>query len=165
MNRQNPSRKFPDCVRDGKSRSDGFIEEEDIFRHGCHIAPIGTEDLTDLAENSLLIRHLMSEDFFHVDSFPDARFELKECQVLAEAFPGSPNCSIKGSLTIKGTTNEVIVPAMVVPDNGEGIRAQACFDIDRTEWNIAYGSGKLFEKLGRHLVNDTVSLELYITAR
>lgn len=126
---------------------------------------IKDDDLTDPAENSLLISHLMSEDFFHVDRFPDARFELTEGQILADAFPGSPNCLIKGSLTIKGVTNEVVLPAMVVPDNGQGIRAQACFDIDRTEWNIAYGSGKLFEKLGRHLVNDTVSLELHITAR
>ena len=43
--------------------------------------------------------------------------------------------------------------------------AQAAFDIDRTDWNISYGSGKLFEKLGMHLVNDRIDIELFFVAR
>jgi polyisoprenoid-binding protein YceI/rhodanese-related sulfurtransferase len=126
---------------------------------------IKNSDLQDQEENSLLIRHLKSEDFFDVESFPTATFALLECGVLVGATPGSPNYFIKGQLTLKDVTKEVSIPANIVPGENGCIRAQACFDIDRTEWNIAYGSGKLFEKLGMHLVNDTISLELFITAR
>jgi polyisoprenoid-binding protein YceI/rhodanese-related sulfurtransferase len=122
-------------------------------------------DLTDQDLNRLLIRHLMSDDFFDVEHFPTAGFEIIRCGVEKGATPGSPNYLLKGVLTIKGTAKEVTVPAMIAPGEGGSIQAQACFSIDRTEWNIAYGSGKLFEKLGMHLVNDTISLELYITAR
>jgi len=40
------------------------------------------------------------------------------------------------------------------------IAADEHFDIDRTGWNLLYGSGKFYEKLGKHLVNDAVSLAL-----
>jgi polyisoprenoid-binding protein YceI/rhodanese-related sulfurtransferase len=122
-------------------------------------------DLQDKSENSLLVRHLKSDDFFDVEHFPTACFELLECGILVGATTGSPNHFIKGKLTIKGITKEISIPAIIVPGENGGIRAQTFFDIDRTEWNIAYGSGKLFEKLGMHLVNDTISLELFITAQ
>nr|HOP41334.1 YceI family protein [Geobacteraceae bacterium] len=94
-----------------------------------------------------------------------ARFDLIECGVLVGATPGSPNYFVKGNLTIKGVSKEVSIPAVIVPGEDGCIRAQAWFDIDRTGWNVSYGSGKLFEKLGMHLVNDTISLELNIITR
>jgi rhodanese-related sulfurtransferase/polyisoprenoid-binding protein YceI len=121
--------------------------------------------LIDQDLNRLLIRHLTSDDFFDVEQFPTAGFEIIQCRFEPGATPGSPNYLLKGVLTIKGTAREVTVPAMIAPGEDESIHAQACFSIDRTEWNITYGSGKLFERLGMHLVNDTISLELYITAR
>jgi len=121
-------------------------------------------DLKDKEEKSLLITHLKSDDFFDVEHFPTASFDLLECGILVGATTGSPNHFIRGKLTVKGVTKEVSIPAIIVPGENGGIKAQTFFDIDRTEWNIAYGSGKLFEKLGMHLVNDTISLELFITA-
>lgn len=125
---------------------------------------IGNIDLTDKEENSLLIRHLKSDDFFDVERFPNAEFVMVECGVLVGATPGSPNHFIKGKLTIKGITRELSVPAIIVPGDDGTVKAHACFDIDRTEWNVLYGSGKLFERLGMHLVNDTISLEMFISA-
>jgi hypothetical protein len=53
----------------------------------------------------------------------------------------------------------------VSPQEDGSLKVQAALDIDRTDWNIAYGSGKLFEKLGMHLVHDRVDIELFIVAR
>ncbi len=124
---------------------------------------IKNSDLQNQDENSLLIRHLKSDDFFDVERFPTAGFELLECGVLVGATPGSPNYFIKGMLTLKGVTKEISIPAIIVPGENGNVKAQACFDIDRTEWGVIYGSGKLFERLGIHLVNDTISLEIFIT--
>jgi hypothetical protein len=41
---------------------------------------------------------------------------------------------------------------------------EAHFDIDRTCWDIIYGSTRFFEHLGMHKVFDLVSLQLYIVA-
>jgi len=121
-------------------------------------------DLTDKEENSLLIRHLKSDDFFDVERFPSAVFKMVECGLLVGATPGSPNHFIKGELTIKGVTRELAVPAIIAPGDDGSVKAHACFDIDRTEWNVFYGSGKLFERLGMHLVHDTITLEMFISA-
>lgn len=121
-------------------------------------------DLADAEENSQLIRHLKSDDFFDVEQFPSAAFELVDCGTLVGATPGSPNHFIKGKLTIKGVTRELSLPAIIVPGDDGTVKAHACFDIDRTEWNVFYGSGKLFEWLGMHLVNDSITLEMFITA-
>ncbi|NMC74348.1 MAG: sulfurtransferase [Geobacteraceae bacterium] len=122
-------------------------------------------DLADESLNALLIRHLTSDDFFDVENHPTASFQITQCVPEKGATPGMPNYLVKGMLTIKGIAQEVAVPAIIVPGESSGIHAQACFSIDRTQWNITYGSGKLFEKLGMHLVNDTISLELFISAR
>jgi hypothetical protein len=42
--------------------------------------------------------------------------------------------------------------------------ARAHFDIDRTEWGVLYGPGKFYEKMGKHLVDDYISLDLKIVA-
>lgn len=126
---------------------------------------IRDSDLADEQLNGLLIRHLMSDDFFDVENHPTASFEIIQCGLDKGATPGTPNYLVKGMLTIKGTAKEVTIQAIIAPGENAGIQAQGCFSIDRTEWNIAYGSGKLFEKLGMHLVNDMISLELFISAR
>jgi len=126
---------------------------------------LSNADLADKELNSLLIRHLSSDDFFDVEQYPSACFELSEGSPLVGATPGSPNYFIRGKLTIKGITREVSIAAAIAPGENGGIKAHAYFDIDRTEWNILYGSGKLFERLGMHLVNDLITLELIITTK
>jgi hypothetical protein len=44
-----------------------------------------------------------------------------------------------------------------VPD---GISFQAQLDVNRVNFGAVYGSGSLFERLGMHLVNDLVAIDL-----
>jgi polyisoprenoid-binding protein YceI/rhodanese-related sulfurtransferase len=141
-------------------------------RHGCLVQGAFTLDMNSI-ENSdvhdpqmreLLIRHLKSDDFFDVQRFPTAEFEIKKAHALPDARPGSPNCEVTGNLTIKGVTAEVIFQAMVATTPDGLLAADAHFDIDRTHWNVLYGSGKFYEKLGKHLVNDEISLALKLIA-
>ncbi len=125
---------------------------------------IKNTDLQDNVLNSLLIRHLSSDDFFDVKNYPTAKFEIAECSTIEDATPGSPNYSIRGTLTIKDVSREIQIKASVAPGEKSCVMAHSFFDIDRTLWNVSYGSGKLFEKLGMHLVDDTISLELFLTA-
>ena len=122
-------------------------------------------DLQDEGWRGMLHRHLKSEDFFDVEQYPTATFELSGAVVIAGSTPGTPNMEIAGSLTIKDTTHPLCFPAMVAPQEDGTLKAQAALDIDRTLWNVCYGSGRLFERLGMHLVNDLISIELFIVAQ
>ena len=122
-------------------------------------------DLQDDSLRKLLTRHLKSDDFFAVDRFPAAAFELAGWKPLADATPGAPNGIVTGSLTIKDIQRPVSFPAFVGPQEDGSVRAHISFDIDRTFWNVLYGSGRLFERLGMHLVHDLISLELFIAAK
>ena len=122
-------------------------------------------DLQDEGWHSLLIRHLKSDDFFAVDRFPTAGFELTGWEPLSAATPGTPNGVAIGLLTIKNTARSVRIPADIRPEEDGSLKAHASFDIDRTLWNVNYGSGRLYERLGMHLVHDLISIELFIAAR
>jgi len=120
-------------------------------------------DLQQADYRSMLISHLLSEDFFEVSRYPTAEARLNGWRPIPEATPGRANYLIDADLTIKGITHPVQFPAVIVPQP-DGVKAQAALDIDRTAWNVSYGSGRLFEMLGMHLVNDLVTLEFFLVA-
>ncbi|MEL6590748.1 MAG: YceI family protein [Bacteroidota bacterium] len=69
-----------------------------------------------------------------------------------------------GNLTIKGISQEISFPAMVnITDNA--LTAKASFTIDRTMWNIRYGSGKFFDDLGDKVIYDDIELSLDLNAK
>jgi hypothetical protein len=76
-----------------------------------------------------------------------------------------PNGHVTGNLTIRDVTRPITFPAVISAQGDGSIKAHAAFDLDRTLWNICYGSGKLYERLGMHLVHDLISLELFLVAR
>ncbi len=122
-------------------------------------------DLQDQGWRDMLLRHLKSGDFFAVEQFPTASFRLTRWEAQGGAPPEAPNGIVTGALTIRDVTRTISFPTIVSPQADGSIKAHATFDIDRTLWNVCYGSGKLFERLGMHLVHDIISLELFIQAR
>ena len=120
-------------------------------------------DLQQEDYRSMLISHLLSEDFFEVARYPNAEARLNGWRPIPEATPGRANYLIDADLTIKGITHPVQFAAVIAPQT-DGVKAQASLDIDRTAWNVTYGSGRLFEMLGMHLVNDLVTLEFFLVA-
>jgi rhodanese-related sulfurtransferase len=122
-------------------------------------------DLQDPPWRDLLTRHLKSDDFFAVERFPASSFRLTGWEKAKDASPEAPNGIASGELTIRDVTRPISFPAIVAPQADGSIKAHAAFDIDRTLWNVCYGSVKLFERLGMHLVHDIISLELFILAR
>lgn len=121
-------------------------------------------DLQDLVWRDMLIKHLKSDDFFGVEQFPTSSFTLTGWDKQEGASSEAPNGTVIGDLTIRDVTRRVSFPAIVALQPDGGIKAHAAFDIDRTLWNVNYGSCKLFERLGMHLVHDLISLELFVVA-
>lgn len=146
----------------------GYIDWEDGKVTGgqfyLDMTTIKDEDLQDETMKEILESHLRSTDFFNVEEFPEAIFVIEQVRDIQEK-KGQANCEISGNLTIKDVSRNIEFPAMIVAMEDGSINGQAHFDIDRTLWNVRYGSERFFEKLGMHLVNDNISLEIFLIAR
>jgi polyisoprenoid-binding protein YceI len=106
-----------------------------------------------------LENHLMSEDFFSVNEFPSARFEITKTIKIKDPAPGGPNYDVTGELTIKGVKNSLTFPALI-NFNEDGIEAKAKFKFDRTKWNVRYNSGKFFSDIGDGAISDAIGMEI-----
>jgi polyisoprenoid-binding protein YceI len=127
------------------------------------MSSIKVEDITDAQENGKLVGHLKSPDFFAVDSHKVADFVITAVESLPVADAEGNTHNISGNLTIKGITKGIKFPAMVQMDSA-AVKAKAKFDIDRTLWNIQYGSGKFFKGLGNKMINDNITLNINLEA-
>lgn len=122
---------------------------------------------SDLAGNDLhdvLIAHLQSDDFFDTARYPEAQFVITGVEHRAHT-PGSPNLRIHGELAIKDRTHAIAFDAATGLTADGQAAAQATFTIDRTLWNVIYGSGKFFHRLAGHLVNDLIEFQVKIVTR
>ena len=106
-----------------------------------------------------LENHLMSDDFFSVNDFPSARFEITKTTKIKDSVSGGPNYDVTGELTIKGVKNSLTFPALI-NFNDDGIEAKAKFKFDRTRWNVRYNSGKFFSDIGDGAISDAIGIEI-----
>jgi polyisoprenoid-binding protein YceI len=135
---------------DGKNITGGTIEFD--------MNSITVKDLTDPEWNSKLVGHLKSDDFFSVEKNPTAKFELTK----AVQKEGN-NYDVTGKLTIKGITNEVTFPAMIKMDN-KTLVTVAKIMVNRTKYDIKYGSASFIEGIGDKAINDEFELDVNLVA-
>jgi polyisoprenoid-binding protein YceI/rhodanese-related sulfurtransferase len=125
---------------------------------------IECSDLDDNSGGGVLIAHLQSDDFFDTVKYPQARFTIASATRIDGAAAGEPNLHVEGEMTLKDVTAPLSFDAVAgVTDDGK-VAAQATLAIDRTIWNVIYGSGKMFRRLAGHLVNDMIELQVKIVA-
>lgn len=121
-------------------------------------------DLKEKTYNQMLINHLKSSDFFDVENYDETIIEFIKSENIETYNKSKPNYKIRAKLTIKNITEEIEFEANIQKTENEFIM-NAHFDIDRTRWNIKYGSEKFFAKLGMHIVSDIISIDIIIKAK
>jgi len=119
-------------------------------------------DLNGSELHDVLVRHLKSDDFFDVERFPQAKFVIQSAAEMDGFAPGGRNLLVKGELTLKGVTNPVEFTSSAGPTPDGKAAAQALVVVDRTKWNVLYGSGRYFNRLAGHLVNDDIEFQLRV---
>jgi polyisoprenoid-binding protein YceI len=102
---------------------------------------------------------LRSDDFFSVKNHPTSTFTITSIAAGSQA--GVFN--VKGNLTIKGISKPLEFPATILVQNGT-LRATADITVDRTEFDIRYGSKKFFESIGDKAIYDEFTLSLQLVA-
>jgi polyisoprenoid-binding protein YceI len=132
-----------------------LILDEDREPRGGNFT-IDMASLKDSEGSEMLEGHLKSADFFDVEKYPDAKLEIKNI-----AKTSDENYEISGLLRIKENTNEIKFPANIKIENNT-VLAQAEFSIDRTLWNVRYGSDKFFKGLGDNIIKDEIDFKVSV---
>lgn len=119
------------------------------------MATIDNEDMKDDPKmKAKLEGHLKSEDFFNVEKFPKATFEITS---ISESADGA--VSVTGNLTIKDITKSVTFPAKVAYSaDKKPVSATANFNINRQLWGITYPGQP------DNLIKDEINFDLNLTA-
>ena len=108
----------------------------------------------------VLEAHLRSDDFFFTKIFPKAVFTFKKAKPIEPGWLTSPNYHVEGELNLRGISAGLEFDATVAPIEEGTFVVEAHFDIDRTRWNVIYGSTRFFEHLGMHKVFDLLSFQI-----
>ncbi len=98
-----------------------------------------------------LEKHLKSEDFFGVEEHPKAKLVFAKIRSKGEA--GA--YEVIGNLTIKGITNPVNFDIKLVDNT-----ATAKVVVDRSKFDVRYGSNSFFDNLGDKTIYDDFELEV-----
>lgn len=146
-------------INKGSLRFENNLLVEGSFE--INMKSIKNLDIKDEKTREILENHLKSDDFFDVKNFPKTILTFRKIKNLFEGDYNERHYRIIADLTIKGITNKVEFEAVIGP-NTDGIFFQTQFSIDRTLWNVNYGSSKFFEKLGMHLVSSWIYFDIHI---
>jgi polyisoprenoid-binding protein YceI len=98
--------------------------------------------------------HLKSDDFFGVDKHP-----VSELVITGSTAFDKGTGIVTGKLTIKGTTNPVEFQA-TIQQAEEGTWFYANIIVDRSKYNVRYGSGSFFDNLGDKTIYNEFKLKV-----
>jgi polyisoprenoid-binding protein YceI len=120
---------------------------------------IDMKSLKESEANERLEGHLKSEDFFGVEKFPVSVL------VITGSTPFDRGTGVvSGNLTIKGVTNPVEFKASMQKKD-DGIWFYTNIVVDRTKYNIRYGSGSFFDNLGDKTIYDEFKLKVNLLVK
>ena len=132
-------------------------------RFTMNVSGLTNTDLPPDDGGSKLVGHLKSADFFDVEQFPMAQFEVTNVQPVTDVEGVTHN--VTGNLTLKGVAKSITIPANVSMD-GDMIKATTPqFTINRMDWGIEYGNGSIVGLAQDRVISDDVGLELNIVAK
>ena len=138
----------------------GYINTENGLITGATVimdmTSINTTDIEGRSKQSL-DRHLKSDDFFGVDQFPKAQFELNSINPIRST--NGMNFAANGTVTIKGRTAEVSFPVKVeMSEKGASISGEMV--LDRSDFDVKFRSKSFFDasELGDRLIYDDFTI-------
>jgi polyisoprenoid-binding protein YceI len=137
----------------------GYLElENDKIVLGNFVIDMTTITNTDLEDegyNQKLVGHLKSDDFFGVEKYPTSNFIFTKSSKFKDG-----KATVKGDITIKGKTESI---SFEVTRAGEKYSAK--IDIDRSKFDVRYGSDSFFDNLGDKAIDDIFTLTVKLVTK
>lgn len=137
------------------------LDDKGMFTAGNFVVNMGSISVQDLqgGGKEKLEGHLKSDDFFGVEKHPTARFQTT--RVISRGKPGE--YKVIGNMTIKDSTKEVRFDALVQETDGQ-VTATATLKLDRSDYDVRFGSGSFFDDLGDRTIYDEFDLVIQLKA-
>lgn len=134
-------------------KSGDITFEDGRLTGGTFVLDMTSINTTDLKGGGAakLNGHLKSDDFFGVANHPTATLEIKSATPASEA----DTYNVSGELTIKGITKPITFQAVA----GSNM-AKADIAVDRTLYDIKYGSGSFFDGLGDKMIYNVFEISV-----
>ncbi|WP_291120285.1 YceI family protein [Flavobacterium sp. UBA6135] len=99
-----------------------------------------------------------ADHFFNTNKYPEGVFEITSVNTV------DGQTTIEGNLTLKEITKSVKFPATLALDGDSLMLTTETFTINRTDWNVNYGSKSIFDNLGDKFINDAIELKISVKA-
>lgn len=134
-------------------QSGTLVFEKNALKGGSFVVDMTSITVTDLEAGKgkeKLEGHLKADDFFGTDKFATSSLDFKKI-----ASKGNGVYTVTADLTIKEITNSVTFDITV-----KGNTATTKLTVDRTKFDIKYGSGNFFDNLGDKTINDEFELNV-----
>jgi len=134
---------------------------------GSFVIDIKSMDLlqTESFIDEKLLPHLLSADFFDVEKFPEASFEITGIVPYTpgegETVVEGANHKVSGNLKLRDLVKNITFPASIVVED-DVVKAKANFDIDRTDWGMHYNNDK---SLKDSFISPTVNVVLNLATK
>jgi len=141
-----------------KLQSGELAMTDGVLSGGSFVIDMSSIAVTDLSGGGAekLKGHLMSDDFFSTEAHPTATLVITEVNKAGLR----DELMVKGDLTIKGITKPISFPVLM-----DGDKATADILVDRTNYDIKYGSGSFFDNLGDKAIDNDFSLKVNLDIR
>ena len=137
------------------SISDAHLHfDKDVLTGGNITIDMNSIQCTDLEgePKKQLEGHLLSDDFFAVKFYPTAQLEIIKADKISKDL-----YKVSGVIEIKGVKQDINFNANI----SNGI-AKVDLVIDRSKFNVKYGSGTFFENLGDKMIYDEFNLKVIV---
>jgi|GEM_PF-1858914 len=106
-------------------------------------------------ENSTMQKHLRGDDFFAVERFPTALFELDNVE----------HGQATGRLALRGVTKPLRFPLTVAAGPSGELRLQGVATVDRTQLDVKFNSSSFFANLGDQAIRNDFQVKFDAAAR
>lgn len=128
---------------------------------------LSSTDLTG-KDKAKLEGHLKSSEFFDIEKYPTAKFEIVKISPLDANTERTASMKslvkltnmMTGNLTIKGVTRSVTVPVNINLKATSVKITSSMFGIDRSLWGVNYDIGTISGAVKEAIVDDRISLQL-----
>ncbi|HEY5689218.1 MAG TPA: YceI family protein [Yeosuana sp.] len=131
-------------------KSGSLSFNEDKLIGGEFVMDMTSLNVTDLEGEykGKLEGHLKSDDFFGIENYPSASLVFTDVKAT-----GKNSYSVTGDLTIKGKSNPITFSISIY-----GNKATASLKVDRTKYDVKYGSASFFDGLKDKAIYDEFDL-------
>jgi len=137
----------------------GFLElKDDQIVAGefvVDMTSITNTDIEDESRNQRLVGHLKSDDFFGVEKYPTATFVVGQSSKFIDG-----KANLTGDITIKDNTESINFEVL-----RSGKEYTARVDIDRSKFDVRFGSDSFFDNLGDNAIADIFTLDIKLVVK